>query len=59
MIISLIDSDMCNDYCAWSKSTIFSTKVHKITAMVPDNDGLKTDSKKSTGVELLNKNLRR
>jgi len=53
------NSDVCNDYCVWSKSTISNIKVHKITAMVPDNDGLQTDSKKSTCVELLNKNLRR
>jgi len=59
MIIGLIDNDVCNDYCAWSKSLIFSIRVHKITAMLPVNDGLQTDSKKITRVELLNKNLRR
>jgi len=59
MIISIIDNDMCKDYCAWSKSQIYSIMVHKITAMIPVNDELKTDSKKSTNVELLNKNLRR
>jgi len=59
MIIGLFDNDVCNDYCAWSESPIFSIRVHKITAMVPLNDGLQTDSKKSTRVELLSKNLRR
>ena len=59
MIIGLIDNDVCNDYCAWSKSPIFSARAHKITAMLPLNDGLQTGWKKSTRVELLNKNIRR
>jgi len=59
MIIGLIDNDVCNDYSAWAKSPIFSIRVHKITTVLPINDGLQTDLKKRTRVESLNNNLGR
>jgi hypothetical protein len=59
MIIGLIDNCVCIAYCDWSKSSIFSIKVHKITTMAPASDGLQTVPKKYTRVELLNKILRR